>query len=153
MNETAYTVAASVMRYFFVALLAYVILGVVVRSLTEGRRLREARRFAGLSVRGIEILAPEIYKGRRFPVGNDTYIGSARDCEVPLPKTQLKDEHARIFHRRGEVVLQTRQRRFCEINGAKPARTSALSDGDVVWMRDVCFVCRRRRPEDAEVAP
>ncbi len=153
MNETAYTVAASVMRYLFVALLAYVIIGVVMRSLTEGRRLREVRRLADISVRGIEILAPEVYKGRHFPVGADTYIGSARDCEVPLPKTQLKDEHARIFHQRGEVVLQTRQRRFCEINGAKPARTSALHDGDVVWMRDVCFVCREKRPGDVGSAP
>ncbi len=146
MNETAYAIAASVMRYLFVLLLAFILFGAIVRSLFEGRRMRAFRRLAGLDVRGVEILAPEAYKGKRFPVGEDTYIGSARDCEIPLPRTDLKEEHARIFCRRGEVVLQVRQRRFCEVNGAKPARTTALHEGDVVWMRDVCFVCLKKRP-------
>jgi hypothetical protein len=146
MNETAYAVAASIMRYIFVLFIAFVILSTVARSVAEGRRIQVAKRFAGLSIRGIEILAPADYKGRWFPVGDNTYIGSAGDCEIPLPRTELKDEHARIYYRRGEVVLQTRQRRFCEVNGAKPARNTVLSDGDVVWMRDVCFACRKHKP-------
>ncbi|HOF99865.1 MAG TPA: FHA domain-containing protein [Clostridia bacterium] len=151
MNETAYSVAASVMRYLFVVLLAFVIFGAIARSVLEGRRLRAARRVAGLSIRALEILAPERYKGKWFPLCEDTYIGSAEDCDVPLPHTDLRDEHARIFCRHGDAVLQTRQRRFCEVNGAKPARRTALSDGDVVWMQDVCFACRKRMPGAPEV--
>jgi len=151
MNQTAYSVAASVMRYLFVLLLAFVIFGAIARSVLEGRRIRAARRIAGLPIRALEILAPERYKGKWFPLDEDTYIGSAEDCDVPLPHSDLRDEHARIFYRRGEAVLQTRQRRFCEVNGAKPARRVALNDGDVVWMQDVCFACRKRMPGVREV--
>lgn len=151
MNESAYEVAASIMRYFFVLLIAFVMIGTVIRSVAEGRRIKNVKRLAGLSVRWIEILAPDDYKGKMFPVRDDTYIGSAKECEVSLPKTELKDEHARIYYHRGEVMLQTRQRRFCEVNGAKPTRNTILSDGDIVWMRDVCFACRKRKAE-TEVA-
>lgn len=152
MSETAYSVAASVMRYLFVLLLGFVIASTVARSVAESRRIRLIRQRAGLPVRWIEILAPEKYKGRWFRLDDDTYIGSAKDVDVPLPHTELRDEHARIYYRRGEVMLQTRQRRFCEINGAKPARRTALSDGDTVWMRDVCFACRKHRLERGEDA-
>ncbi|HWQ57734.1 MAG TPA: FHA domain-containing protein [Clostridia bacterium] len=146
MNETAYSVAASVMRYLFVFFIAFVILSTIARSLIESRRLSVIRRIAGLPIRGIEILEPAGYRGKWFPLCEDTYIGSAEDCDVPLPRTDLMEEHARIFYKRGEAVLQTRQRRFCEVNGVKPARRTSLSDGDVVWMQDVCFACRKRRP-------
>lgn len=152
MNETAYAVAASIMRYLFVLFIAFVILSTALRSIAESRRIKIAKRYAGLSVKGIEILAPADYKGHWFLVGDNSYIGSANDCEIPLPRTELKDEHARIYYRRGDVVLQTRQRRFCEVNGARPARSTVLSDGDTVWMRDVCFACRKQKPGTEECA-
>lgn len=152
MNETAYAVAASIMRYLFVLFIAFVILSTALRSIAESRRIKIAKRYAGLSVKGIEILAPADYKGHWFSVGDNSYIGSASDCEIPLPRTELKDEHARIYYRRGDVVLQTRQRRFCEVNGARPARSMVLSEGDIVWMRDVCFACRKHKPGTEECA-
>ncbi len=152
MHETAYSVAASIMRYLFVLLLAFVILSAVARSVVESRRIKSFKRVAGLSVRWVEILAPEHYRGKWFRIADNTYIGSAKDCEIPLPRTDLLDEHARVYFRRGDVLLQTRQRRFCEVNGAKPKRNTVLCDGDTLWMKDVCFACRKRRPMEEENA-
>ncbi|HWQ59142.1 MAG TPA: hypothetical protein VN540_08970, partial [Clostridia bacterium] len=72
MNETAYSVAASVMRYLFVFFIAFVILSTIARSLIESRRLSVIRRIAGLPIRGIEILEPAGYRGKWFPLCEDT---------------------------------------------------------------------------------
>ncbi len=145
MAETAYSVAASVMRFFFVALLAFILINTAVRCVVESSRIRRLKKAAGLDVRYIEILAPEIYSGRWYCVDEGCTIGSGEECDVSLPKSDLSKEHANIRIARSGIVFSTRKRRFSEINGIKPARHTALADGDTVWIRDVSFVCHKRK--------
>ena len=50
--------ASSLMRYVFVALLAYFIAVLIVRSVSEYRCLRAAQRILNLSIHWIEVLDP-----------------------------------------------------------------------------------------------
>lgn len=145
MAETAYSVAASVMRYFFIALLAFILIDTSVRCAVESARMKRLKKSAGLAVRYIEIVAPSLYAGRLYCVDGGCTIGSDPACGVPLVKSELAGEHARIRIARGAAVFSTRKRRFSEINGVKPARRTVLADGDTVWIKDVSFVCHRKK--------
>ena len=83
---SAYVAASSLMRYVFVALLAYFIAVLIVRSVSEYRCLRAAQRILNLSIHWIEVLEPVRYRGRWFPLAEDNEIGSGADCEITLPK-------------------------------------------------------------------
>ncbi len=151
MNESAYSVAASIMRYFFLAVLCYVVAAAALRSAREFRRVRSAQRLAGLPIRGIELLVPKCYEGEWHPLGADNTIGGGEEDDLSLPKTDLKRSHIRIYEHKGEMLFKTRQKRFCEVNGRRPkGRSVALADGDVVWARDVCFRCLKHRPHGEE---
>ncbi len=150
---SAYMAASSLMRYVFVALLAYFIAVLIVRSVSEYRCLRAAQRILNLSIHWIEVLEPVRYRGRWFPLAEDNEIGSGADCEITLPKSKMKARHARIVLRKGEYRFSTKQKRYCEINGQPLIRRETpLADGDVVWVQDVCFVCHKRRAEEGNHA-
>ena len=145
----AYSVAASLMRYVFLAVLVYFIITLIVRSVSEARYLRAAQRILNLSIRWIEVLAPMHYRGKWFLLNEDTVIGSSTDCEISLPQSELKQKHARIMLKRGEYRFSTKKKRYCEINGQPLIRRETpLADGDMVWIQDVCFVCHKHRARE-----
>lgn len=143
---SAYAVASSVMRYVFLAVLLYLIVLLIMRSISEGRYLRAAQRILRLSIHWIEVLEPARYRGKWFPLTEDNDIGSGSECEISLPKSRLKTRHARIALKNGEYRFSTKKKRYCEINGQPVIRRETpLADGDMVWVQDVCFICRKAR--------
>ena len=64
--ETAYDMAAALARYLFIMIMLYVIIASAVLSIKEARIMRAARKRARLSVRYIEMLAPDDVRGKRF---------------------------------------------------------------------------------------
>ena len=144
----AYDIIAALMRYVFLALLLYFVITLIIRSVSEYRYLKQAQRMLDLSIRYIEILSPERYKGIQFKLLDKNTIGTAEDADIRLSKTMLKQHHAHIDLIKGEYRFFTKKKRFCEINGQPVIRKrTTLADGDIVWLQDVCFICRKSKAE------
>ncbi len=146
-----YAFASAAMRYVFLFVLVYFIAVLVLRSVSEYRYLRSAQRTLKLAIRYVEVLEPSRYRGKRFRLLEVTRLGSGADCEIALPKSRLKASHARIALKKGEYRFSSKQKRYCEINGQPLIRRETpLADGDVVWVQDVCFVCRKNRRAEVD---
>lgn len=149
--STVYSLAANIMKYVFLGLLVYFVVTLIVRSVSEYRYFKYAQKLLHLSIRYVEILAPERYKGTVFRLADKNSIGKAEDSDIRLASSLLKAHHARIDLIKGEYRFSTKQRRFSEINGQRVLhKKTSLADGDTVWIQDVCFVCRKTRKEKEE---
>lgn len=144
----AYDIIAALMRYVFLLLLLYFVVTLIIRSVSEYRYLKQAQRILQLSIRYIEILSPERYKGITFRLSEKNTLGTAEDADIRLFRSMLKPHHARIDLQKGEYRFSTKKKRHCEINGQPVIRKwTALADRDTVWVEDVCFVCRKNKTE------
>lgn len=145
MDTTAYEIIASIARYAFVTLLAFILVQIGVRSLIEGRRLRDAKRIASRDVRFIEFTSPDGYAGKWAYIADGTDMGSGADCDIALPESDLLELHAWFVFKRGKVLLRVKRPRMCSINGERAGRETTLSDSDEVEIMDVGFICHRSR--------
>ena len=149
--ETAYDMAAALARYLFIMIMLYVIIASAVLSIKEARIMRAARKRARLSVRYIEMLAPDDVRGKRFYLNGDCTMGSGNNDDIAIPSSDLKKKHARFFEYKGDMCVSVKQRRFFEVNGERPlSKTVPLCDGAKVWIRDVCCICHGHREEEAK---
>ncbi|MEG1559660.1 MAG: FHA domain-containing protein [Clostridia bacterium] len=135
MNDTAYSIAASIFSYVFMAIIAYMLVRLVVLSLAEYRENKKARIMQKNMAAGrIEFLSPENYAGNEFLINRETIVGRSRGADIVIPDKGVSKRHCVIFERKSGIYIADYGSKLGTfVNGEKLFKHDMrLKSGDIV---------------------
>ena len=171
MEGSAYEIAVYVLRYWFAALMVFLLFR-LVRSVVRGwneQRTRERAASSKYTVGLLEVVAPELdargkvspLYGRRYALRRENRIGSARKADWRLSAPGVAPLHASIYQK-GDRILRSDggTKAGVLLNGRRIPEDVALFDGDVIGLGPVRLLLHlagsgegKRSPEDLYYAP
>lgn len=153
------------MRFWFAALMVYLVLRTVSAVLRDYGRQRRLRKAEVSSIGILEVVEPQFdakgkkhpLYGRRFPLRRENRIGSARSSDIRIKASGVEPSQASIFQKGNRILLADfGGRRGVYLNGARVGKEEMpLVDGDEIIIANVVLVFRlygavnegRREPE------
>lgn len=154
MQADIYSLTVSVMRYFFVAAIIYILIRIVYHSVNEYNELRRVKDWIEKGyARHIEFLPPYDTNENGFILVKSNLIGRSRKCDICIEDRSIKRKHAIIFEKRGDVFIRRMGMARIKINGeVMTHRLEELLDGDLVQLGQVRFYYRVKRTSFREEA-
>lgn len=164
MSESAYEIAALTMRYWFAALMVFLLWRIIRAVLRDYAAQRTARKAdTGYSLGMLEVVGPEtdgrgkphpLY-GRRFALKRENRIGRSKSADIRVTHGRVAPHQASIFQKGNRVLLSDLSgRNGVLLNGNPIQEDTPLVDGDEIVVGDVTFALHlmsagtgRRRPE------
>ncbi|HHT86407.1 MAG TPA: FHA domain-containing protein [Clostridiales bacterium] len=133
--EQAYTIAATLMRYVFVALMAYILIRLVIISIREwsSRRFWE-KQLEGKAFAQLEVIEPYSKRGALYDVSHKTTIGRNRACDIQIRTRSIAKKHAIFFVRDTlYITAYEPEKHQIYVNDSPIGRQDArLFDGDTI---------------------
>ncbi|MDR1620408.1 MAG: FHA domain-containing protein [Clostridiales bacterium] len=106
MYENAYEIVVLAMRYVFVALILYILLRLVLHSITEFRAVQQIKeQVRGVSSGYLEVLAPQELRGETFVLRRENSIGRSKRCDIFIRHESLALLHAFIYEKKQGLFL------------------------------------------------
>lgn len=154
MRADIYSLAVSVMRYFFVVAIIYILMRIVYHSVNEYNELRRVKDWLEKGyAKHIEFLPPFDTNENGFILVKTNIIGRSKKCDICIDDRSVKRKHAIIFEKRGDVFIKRKGRGKIKINGEPMThRMEELLDGDLVQLGHVKFYYRIKRTSFREEA-
>lgn len=154
MRADVYSLTVSVMRYFFVAAIIYILIRIVYHSVNEYNELRRVKSWIEKGyARHIEFLPPFDTNEDGFILVKSNLIGRSRKCDICIEDRSIKRKHAIIFEKRGDVFIRRMGMARIKINGEQMThRLEELLDGDLVQLGQVRFYYKVKRTSFREEA-
>ncbi|MBQ3131576.1 MAG: FHA domain-containing protein [Clostridia bacterium] len=154
MRADIYSLAVSVMRYFFVAAIIYILIRIVYHSINEYNELRRVKNWIEKGyAKHIEFLPPFDTNENGFILVKTNLIGRSRRCDICIDDRTVKRKHAIIFEKRGDVFIKRKGMARIKINGElMKNRIEELLDGDLVQLGHVRFYYKVKRTSFREEA-
>lgn len=164
MSESAYEIAALTMRYWFAALMVFLLWRIVRAVLRDYAAQRTARKAdTGYSLGMLEVVSPETDErgrphalyGRRFALKRENRIGRARGADIRVTCGRVAPYQASIFQKGNRVMLSDLGgKEGVLLNGKPLSEDTPLIDGDEISVGNVTFVLHllsagpaKRRPD------
>lgn len=93
---------------------------------------KPGRRQARKQVNQLTVVAPDILRGRSFPLVDEMTVGRAAGCTVPIPEdTYASQIHARVYRREDQTwVEDLGSTNGTFVNDARIASATAVRRGD-----------------------
>ncbi|MBQ4611869.1 MAG: FHA domain-containing protein [Clostridia bacterium] len=154
MRADLYSLTVSVMRYFFVAAIIYILIRIVYHSVNEYNELRRVKDWIEKGyAKHIEFLPPFDTNENGFILVKTNLIGRGKKCDICIEDRSVKRRHAIIFEKRGDVFIKRKGLARIKINGEQMThRMEELLDGDLVQLGHVKFYYRVKRTSFREEA-
>lgn len=149
--NTAYEIAALGMRYVFLALIFYILLRIILHSVSEYRMIRKIKKNVQPFSSGyLTVTSPETLIGERFLLSRENTIGSARRCDIVFEDCGLAPVQAAIYEKKGEVYLSDYgSRDGVWLNGERIGKKEELLfEGDLIEMGDLALILHLPGEED-----
>lgn len=171
MEGSAFEIAVYVMRYWFAALMAFLVFRLIRSVAKDWREQRTLARAASSSyaVGMMEVVAPELDSrgkvnplyGKRYILRRENRIGSARKADWRLNAPGVAPVHASVYQKGDRILLSDcGTRAGVLLNGRKILEDTALFDGDVIGLGSLRILMHisgasgeHRPPEDLYYAP
>ena len=141
---------ASIMRYFFVLAMVYIMIRITIQSVKEYISIRRAKYWVeGVFSATVKFTAPQEFAETVFVLEKKNTIGSSKRCEIYIDGCKLKKKHAVIVQKKHGAYLEVLSNAKAKINGETfQMGKYPLSDGDVVKLNEVVFVFNTRLKEE-----
>ena len=100
MSDTAYNVAATVLKYWFLLLIAYIFFRITQMLVSELREIRRSERDIYFAYCGYLLVlesTQERLVGARFPFKRTAYIGRSHRCDIRLKSRDLSPRECVIY--------------------------------------------------------
>lgn len=149
MPSTAYITFASIMRYFFVLAMLYILVRITVQSVREYLSIRRAKYWVdGVFAATVKFIAPEEFENASFELAKKNAIGSSKRCELYIDGCNLEKKHVVLIQKKHGAYLEVRA--SVKINGKKHGKGEVLPlyDGDKIELNNVAFIFNTRLKEE-----
>jgi len=149
-SGSAYEIAALTMRFWFAALMVFLLWRIIRAVLRDYSVQRTARKAdTGYSLGMLEVVGPEFdgrgkvhpLYGRRFALKRENRIGSARSADIRVSHGKIAPYQASIFQKGNRVLLTDfGGKNGVFLNGERIGEDTPLVDGDEIAIGGVEFV-------------
>ena len=134
MDSQAYVALASVTKYWYLLLIALILLSLIAVSVSEYRQKKKIRKEVGRFIGYLELKGD----GTRIGLTNDNLIGSGSRADIIIESPKVAKNHALIYYHDGQMILRPLYK-DTKINSRKAIREHEIFTGDVVEFGDVAF--------------
>lgn len=150
MSGSAYEIAALTMRFWFTALMVFLLWRIIRAVLRDYSAQRTARKAdTGYSLGMLEVVGPEFdargkihpLYGRRFALKRENRIGRAASADIRISHGKIAPYQASIFQKGNRVLLTDfGGKNGVFLNGERIREDTPLVDGDEIGIGGVEFV-------------
>lgn len=150
MSGSAYEIAALTMRFWFAALMVFLLWRIIRAVLRDYSAQRAARKAdTGYSLGMLEVVGPELddrgkihpLYGRRFALKRENRIGRAGSADIRISHGKIAPYQASIFQKGNRVLLTDfGGKSGVFLNGERIREDTPLVDGDEITIGGVEFV-------------
>ena len=157
MSAQLYEAVSLMARYWFLILIAYILLRIVQNSLEEyriDRRLRLEGEQSYLAYIKVVDADDADLLGLVFGLNEFNTIGKSIECDITIPDRSMKKKHAKIYKKGPDWVLEHKRRYLVFVNGEESEGLMLLNDNDNIVFSGtmVKFIIRRQRNEHSKKA-
>ena len=134
-----YEAAALGMRFWFLAVVILVLLGVTAISIKEYTEKRYVLRIAGSSIGYLHIVSgPEEIRSENLQLMRENTIGRSRRVDIYLRDNSISKAHSQIYLARdGGVYLNRLGRGDVTVNGQPVYDTVPVYSGDMICFGNI----------------
>lgn len=153
MYESGYDIVTLGMRYFFIALILYILLRLILQSITEFKAVQNIKRqVRGVSPGYLMATAPEELAGEVYRLRRENTIGRGKRCDISIPHSSLAQLHAFIYEKqKGLYVADYGSHAGVLLNGEPiKKREELLYTQDELQLGDLIFRLHLTGEEQAE---
>ncbi len=150
MSGSAYEIAALAMRFWFTALMVFLLWRIIRAVLRDYSAQRTAKKAdTGYSLGMLEVVGPELddrgkihpLYGRRFALKRENRIGRAASADIRIRHGKIAPYQASIFQKGNRVLLTDfGGKHGVFLNGGRIGEDTPLVDGDEIEIGGVEFV-------------
>lgn len=149
MPNIAYMTFASIMRYFFVLAMIYILFRITVQSVREYISIRRAKYWVdGVFAATVKFIAPDEFLNASFELDKKNVIGSSKKCEIYIDGCNLKKKHAVIVQKKYGAFLKVMGNAVLNSEKLENGNVYPLHDGDKIQLNDVIFIFNTRLKEE-----
>lgn len=141
MYETAYDIVATGMRYFFLALMIYILVRLVQHSVTEYKAVQAAKeQVRSISPGYLEAILPEEIAGERYALRRENTIGHSRRCSIQVNLPGVSPVHAMLYQKKDGLYLSDFGSRSGSLLNDEPIgkKEELLYTQDILQFGDFC---------------
>ena len=152
MDPQIFEVVSLMARYWFVLLIAYILLRIVQNSLEEykiDRRMRLEGEHSYLAyLKVVDADDPDLL-GLVFGLNEFNTVGKSIECDITIPDRTMRKKHAKIYKKDSDWILEHKRRSLVFVNGEESEGFTLLNDNDNIVFSGtmVKFIIRRQRNE------
>ena len=157
MSAQVFEAVSLMARYWFVLLIAYILLRIVQNSLDEykiDRRMRlEGERSYVAYLKVVDADDAELL-GLVYGLNEFNTIGKSIECDITIPDKSMRKKHAKIYKKGPDWILEHRGSSIVFVNGEESTGVTLLNDNDNVAFSGTMakFIIRRQRNEHTKKA-
>jgi len=154
--ETVYDIVAQGMRYFFILLILYILIRLVLHSVSEFKTMQEVKQqVRSVSPGYLEVLSPEELAGNKYVLLRENSVGRSRRADVSLQHSSVAPVHALIYEKKKGLYVSSYGGGNSVLLNGEPIikhREELLYTQDTLQMGEVLFVLHLEGEETCEDA-
>ena len=140
MDGLAYEAVSGAMRYWFLLIVAGILIALIRISYMEYKEKKYVKDTIGKFLGYLEIIGgPDDFLGDRFGIRDFNAIGSSRNADIIIPDDSVHKTHAHIFWEKDEIMIRPKNKSGTMINGRKAIGKHRIRTGDVISIGIVDF--------------
>lgn len=152
MYESAFNIIVLGARYFFVVLILYILLRVVLHSVTEFKSIQSIKKqVRGVSPGCLVVSAPADLAGKRFELARENSIGSLARSDICIEHKSIAPTHAFIYEKKQYLYIMDYGNSPVSVNNEQvKKREERLYNEDEIMLGEVSLLLHLSDDEDYE---
>lgn len=151
MESAIYDVISYAMRYWFIAIIALMLIGLISVSVSEYKQRKSVMGEIGRYVGYLEFVdGLPAAEGMRIGLTPENLVGSGRRADIVIDDPSVEKSHALLYVKDGALVLSPLGAGETKINGRRAVRAHGLVPGDEVSFGNVTARVYLRGEEEGD---
>lgn len=150
MYESAFNIVVLGARYFFVVLILYILLRVVLHSVTEFKSIQSIKKqVRGVSPGYLIVRTPAELRGKKFKLARENSIGSQKRADIIIEHKSVASTHAFIYEKKQYLYIMDYGSAPVFVNSEQvKKREERLYDEDEITIGEVSLLLHLGGEED-----
>ena len=152
MNNGIYEAMAYIMRYWFIFVIAVVLIAVITASAKEYQEKKRVLARVGVLKGYLEVVGgPNEWIGERLGIKEENIIGRNSGSDIYLNDMSVEKAHALLYKENEDIVLSPLSNMPVYVNNWEIQESTKLKTGDVLSFGDIdlkIFIKRTRIKND-----